>query len=409
MKNSDLCRVSGKPLENVFDLGIQPLGNGFLDKDQFSAEYYFPLSVGFCETSCMLQLIEQPNPKKMFHEEYAFYSSTSKVMEQHFKDFAEQIMSHDFPQQQMFVVELGCNDGIMLKHFAGKGIRHLGIEPSRNVAEIANQHGVVTISEFFSEKLAEKIASTEGKVDVFCAANVMCHIPDVLEVAKGIRHLLKPKGLLIFEDPYLGDVVENTAYDQIYDEHVFIFSAHSVRYLFAQEGLELINVEKQSTHGGSLRYTLAHKGAYPVRPVVPETLEKERRQGLDKIETFLTFGRDIAESKKEFTQLLKNLRSEGKRIAGYAASSKSTTVLNYCEIGPELIEHIFDSTPSKQGKYSPGQHIPIVHQKLFRDDPPDFAIIFAWNHMKEIIEKEQQFREAGGQWIVHLPRARILE
>ena len=250
--NKPLCRISGQPLIKVVDFGLQPLGNGFLLPEQFSSEYFYPMEVGFSEASMMFQLIEQPAPEQMFHEQYAFYSSTSRFMEQHFGEFARQVMQSGYlAKSDPFVVELGCNDGIMLKNFAKSGIRHLGIEPSRNVAEVANAQGVRTLSEFFAEGVAEQIVRTDGQVDAFIAANVMCHIPDILSVVKGIRMLLKPTGVAMFEDPYLGDVIEKVSYDQIYDEHVFLFSALSIQYLFELHGMELIDVLPQKTHGGS--------------------------------------------------------------------------------------------------------------------------------------------------------------
>lgn len=275
------CRVCNEPLQKILNLGRQPLGNGFLSEDKFKDEYFFQMEVGFSETSKMLQLLEQPEPEKMFHEEYAFFSSTSKYMEKHFKEFAELILGSKFlSKEKPFVVELGCNDGIMLKNFAQKNIDHLGIEPSRNVAAIANQNGVKTISEFFDANVAKKIVDKHGQADAFLAANVMCHIPDIKSVVKGIAALLKPTGVAMFEDPYLGDVVEKTSYDQIYDEHVFLFSALSIQYLFNLYDFELIDLLPQKTHGGSMRYVLAHKGAYPVSEAVHRILEKENNKVL---------------------------------------------------------------------------------------------------------------------------------
>ncbi len=406
-KNS--CRIAGTPLTTVLDLGSQPLGNGFLDKEGFSEEYFFKLEVGFSETSKMLQLVEQPDPVKMFHDEYAFFSGTSASMSLHFMDFASFVLKSKFLEpSNAFVIELGCNDGIMLKNFAKKGIRHLGIEPSSNVAAEANRNGVKTISEFFTENLAEDIVKKHGQADAFLAANVMCHIPDIIDVVKGIRRILKPTGIVIFEDPYLGDVLTKTAYDQIYDEHVYIFSVLSVKYLFEQFGMELIDVQPQITHGGSMRYLLAHKGAYPINPSVEIQLLEEKRMGLDKLSTFLEFSLKVEKSRRDLLNLLTQLKSQGKKIAGYAATSKSTTILNYCGIGKDFIEFICDSTPIKQGKYSPGMHIPIVSTDFFRNNLPDYAFLFAWNHSVEVIEKEKSLITSGGSWITHVPKVRVI-
>ncbi len=406
--NKSLCRISGEPLTEVLDLGSQPLGNGFLAKDEFQKEYSYRMAMGFCDTSKMFQLIEQPTPEQMFHENYAFYSSTSSYMEQHFLEFADYVKGSQYlSRNDPFVVELGCNDGIMLKNFSSEGIRHLGIEPSRNVAEVANTKGVRTLSEFFCESVAEKIVREEGRADAFLAANVMCHIPDMNGVVKGIRTMLKPTGVVMFEDPYLGDVIEKTSYDQIYDEHVFLFSAHSVQYMFGLQGMELIDVLPQKTHGGSMRYVLAHIGAYTVNDSVVRLLQKEKAIGLDRLETFENFRRNVEQSRSDLVKLLREIKSKGKRIAGYGATSKSTTILNYCNIGPDLIEYISDTTPIKQGKFTPGMHIPVKPYDAFQKNPPDYAVLFAWNHAEEIMAKEKAFMGAGGQWIVHVPKVQV--
>lgn len=403
------CRVSGSLLTKVLDLGVQPLGNGFLDSAEFSQEYFFPMEIGYSQDSMMFQLIEQPAPEVMFHDHYAFYSSTSSLMAKHFKEFADQALKGEyFKTADPFVVELGCNDGIMLKNFADKKIRHLGIEPSLNVAREANKLGVRTISEFFSETLADDIVLKEGQADLFFAANVMCHIPDIVGVVKGIKKLLKPTGVVMFEDPYLGDVINKTSYDQIYDEHVFLFSALSVQYLFGLQNMELIDLIPQATHGGSMRYVLAHKGTYPISNVVAEIINKEKKQGLDCLATFEKFQMNVQKSKQELVTLLKELKRQGKRVVGYAATSKSTTVLNYCGIGPDLLEYICDTTPIKQGKFSPGVHIPVVPYEVFKKDPPDYALLLAWNHAEEIMVKEHDFVANGGKWIVHVPEVRVL-
>lgn len=407
--NEMLCRISGKPLTMVLDLGRQPLGNGFLLPEHFWGEYFYPMQMGFCETSMMLQLIKQPAPEQMFHEQYAFYSSTSRYMEQHFAEFAGSVIRSSYLSETApFVVELGCNDGIMLKNFARAGIHHLGIEPSKNVAVVANYNGVKTLSEFFSESVAHKIVREEGQADAFLAANVMCHIPDMLGVVKGIRTLLKPTGVVMFEDPYLGDIVEKTSYDQIYDEHVFLFSAHSVQYIFSLHGMELIDVLPQKTHGGSMRYVLAHADAYPVSEAVSQLLAREKVLGLHRLSTFETFRRNVEQSRTDLVALLRKLKAEGKRIAGYGATSKSTTILNYCGIGPDLIEFISDTTPIKQGKSTPGMHISVKPYDAFQANPPDYAVLFAWNHADEIMAKEKAFMEAGGRWIVHVPKVQVL-
>jgi len=406
---TNFCRVSSMPLTKIIDFGMQPLGNGFLEVKEYKNEYFYPMEIGYSEVSMMFQLLEQPAPEQMFHEQYAFFSSTSHLMQDHFRAFADSVIASDYLESRdPFVVELGCNDGILIKNFAARGIRHLGIEPSQNVAAEAQKHGVRTISEFFGAALAEKILKTDGPADVFLAANVMCHIPDILGVAQGINNLLKPRGVLIFEDPYLGSMVEKASYDQIYDEHVFLFSALSIQYLFGKVGMELIDLLPQKTHGGSMRYVLAKKGIFPPTPAVGQLMAKEKLQGLDRAGGFTDFRRRVEKSKLDLVALLRELKKQGKKVAGYAATSKSTTILNYCKIGPDLVEYICDTTPIKQAKFSPGMHIPIQPYEYFQKNPPDYAILFAWNHSEEIMAKEKEYMARGGRWITHVPEVRVI-
>jgi methylation protein EvaC len=264
------------------------------------------------------------------------------------------------------------------------------------------------VSEFFDRKFADKIVAEHGHADVMLAANVMCHIPDLPGVAAGAARLLEPDGVFIFEDPYLGDMIAKTSYDQIYDEHVFIFSATSISRAFAPHSLELVDVAPQVTHGGSMRYTLARKGSRPPSPKVAEQLAKERAQGLDRQECYLQFKQNCETSRSRLMATLEAVRKDGKRVVGYGATSKSTTVTSYCGITPDYVEFISDTTPIKQGKLSPGAHIPVKPHAEFARAYPDFALLFAWNHAAEIREKEQAFLAAGGQWIVYVPEVKIV-
>lgn len=387
-----------------------PLANGFLRAEQFKDEYFFELAPAFCASCGMVQIIDHPNADLMFHENYAFFSGTSKYMQVHFEHFADQVKTDALANlEDPFVVELGSNDGIMMRHFSSVGIRHLGVEPSKNVADVARERGINTLNAFFDQSVAEQIVADYGLADAVLSANVMCHIPDLNSVAAGIRTLLKPEGVLIFEDPYLGDVIEKTSYDQIYDEHIYLFSAQSVANVFALHGLEIINLLAQRTHGGSMRYVLGHKGKHAINPGVGKILEKERALGLTDAATFDRFRDNCERSRRMLVDILKDLKSQGKRVAGYAATSKSTTVLNYCDIGPDLIEFISDTTPIKQGKFTPGKHIPVRPYSDFKTDYPDYAVLFAWNHEEEIMANERDFMDQGGKWVVFVPGPEIRE
>lgn len=402
------CLICKALIEPFISFGKMPIANGFLIPEQYPEEYFFELKVAFCRHCKMVQLAELVDERKMFHENYAFFSSTSVRMGEHFQCFAQGVIKDYLAPSDPFVVEIGSNDGIMLQHFAYAGVRHLGIEPSANVAEVARGKGIRTISEFFNEDLASRIVAEHGQADAFLGANVMCHIPYLHSVAAGIRTLLKPRGVLVFEDPYLGDIVQKTSYDQIYDEHAFYFSVASISHLFGQHGLEVIDVQPQNVHGGSMRYVIAHKGARPVSAAVNVQRAKEEALGLLRPETYDGLRRNIERSRDELMSMLRGLKQQGRRVVGYGATSKSTTVTNYCGITPGLVEFISDTTPIKQGKFSPGTHIPVRSYDEFVKNYPDYALLFAWNHGAEIREKEAPFTDAGGKWIMYVPKVEIV-
>lgn len=400
------CLVCATPIEPFIDFGKMPIANGFLPADAFDSEWFFNLRVGFCSTCSMVQLTELVDRERMFHGQYAFFSSTSSRMGEHFKALATEVKTSWLSASDPFVVEIGSNDGITLRHFAEAGIRHLGVEPSANVAEEAKKRGVNTICRFFDEDAARAIVSEHGQADAFLGANVMCHIPYIHSVVAGIQILLKPLGVVIFEDPYLGDIVTKVSYDQIYDEHAFYFSVASVSYLFGQHGLEVIDVLPQETHGGSMRYVIGHKGARPVSSRVAAQREFEQSIGLQDPATYTKLRERIEQSRDALICMLEAKKERGERVVGYAATSKSTTVTNYCGIGPELVEFISDTTPIKQGKFSPGTHIPVRSHDAFEAKYPEFALLFGWNHATEIMAKEEAFRASGGRWIVYVPEVR---
>lgn len=403
------CRICAGPIDPFMSFGKMPIANGFLTAEEIPDEYFFELAPAFCHRCGMFQIVEQPQPERMFHDQYAFFSSTSRHMQAHFEKMAARLYA-DYLDcvDDPFVVELGSNDGILLQHFHARNIRHMGVEPSGNVAEVARGRGIRTISKFFGPHSAVEIESEGGRADLIVAANVMCHIPDLAGVAKGVARLLKPSGVFVFEDPYLGDMIAKTSYDQIYDEHVFIFSATSVSSAFSMHGLELIDTQPQSTHGGSMRYVLAPKGSRPITSSVTERLALEAELGLGDPKTYDRFRQNCERSRSTLIRTLETAREQKKRLVGYGATSKSTTVTNYCGITCDHIEFITDTTPIKQGKLSPGAHIPVRPYSAFSEDYPNYALLFAWNHAAEIRAKEVSFIQAGGAWIVYVPEVKII-
>ncbi len=401
-----ICRGEVKPF---ISFGRMPIANAFLSPDQYKNEHFFMLETGFCTGCSMVQLTQLVDPDLLFHADYAYFSSISVRMAEHFKQWADAARATYASSNDNFVVEIGSNDGIMLQHFAKAGVKHLGIEPSANVAEAARKKGINTRVCFFNEKTAKEIVVEYGQADLVTGANVICHIPDLHALASGLEALLKPKGVFQFQEPYLGDIVTKVSYDQIYDEHVYYFCLQSLQKFFNGHGMEIIDLEPQDVHGGSMRYVVARKGARPVQPSVKEWWAREEALGLSKFSTYQQLAKKIEASRDQLLALLKQMKSKGLRVAGYGATSKSTTVTNYCGITPDLVEFISDTTPGKQGKFSPGVHIPVVPYEKFKTAKPDRALLFAWNHGHEIVANERAYVQGGGRFIVYVPAVKEVE
>jgi len=396
------CRFSGQDIPIVHSFGMQPLANGFLPKDFSNEEYFFEMSVAVNLDNALFQLVNQPDPAQMFHDNYAFYSRTSNFMKAHFEDVAKELQgileADGIASEDSFVIEVGSNDGVMLEHMVNAGVRSLGIEPSLNVAKESNKYGVETISEFLGADIASEVVASKGHANIVYAANVFCHIPDIDDLAKSCAILLKDDGYLVFEDPYLGDVLQKVSYDQIYDEHVYLFNCTAVQDVFKKHGLELFDCKHLDTHGGSMRYYFKKSPSITVTDNLAAQLETEEAMGIKEIKTYERFSKQCDFAKKSFKQSLELFKEQNARIVGYGATSKSTTILNYCDVGNDLIDFIVDTTPIKQNTLSPGKHIPVVPYSEFNPHP-EVSVLFAWNHQKEIMKKEADYT---GKWITHL-------
>ena len=402
------CRICQSALTPFISFGAMPIANGFLNAHEIENESFYPLECAVCTSCWMMQLTHQPPPEKLFHSDYPFFTGSSQRMTSHFQILAENVTSDYLDRQQdPFILEIGSNDGTFLKHFSKK-IRTLGVEPSANVAHRARTLGIPTRQDFFSRQLAEKILKEQGQPHVIYAANVFCHTPNLPDVFEGLKKLLHPEGVLIFEDPYLPSMFDKVSYDQIYDEHVFLFSLLSVQNLAKRHGLEVYDVQPLDTHGGSMRYFLSPGGRKQLYDDLWELTRTEKAFNLDQIETYKKFYQTCEKSRDSLKSLLLDLKQKGKSIAGYAATSKSTPVLNYAQIGTDLIDYIADSTPEKQGKVTPGTHIPIYSPEYFRTHYPDYTVLFGWNHLEEISAKEKEYLKSGGRWIVYVPKVSIL-
>jgi methylation protein EvaC len=399
------CRVCAGPVHEFADFGRQPLSDAFRLPEDQGAEFFFRLAVGMCASCTMVQLTQEVPRELMFHEGYPYYSSGSARMRAHFAGTARRFLDGAGPDG--FIVELGCNDGAMLHVVAEAGRRHLGIEPSGAVAAVAAERGVRVRGDFFDAEVAAGIRAEDGPADVIFAANTLCHIPYVNSVLSGVSTLLAPGGMFVFEDPYFADILAQTSFDQIYDEHFYYFTARSVAALAARHGLELVDVERLPVHGGEVRYTLMHAGTREPSAAVTGLLTEESAAGVTEDSTLKQFRANVEQIRADLLALLTRLRADGRIVAGYGATAKSATVTNFCGIGPDLVSYVCDTTPAKQGRLTPGAHIPVRPREAFTGSYPDYALLFAWNHATEIMANEQGFTKAGGRWIRYVPEVTV--
>ncbi len=400
------CLICNYKIRVFVDFGMMPIANAFTKKPSFN-NYLFDMKTGFCPKCNMVQLLNQPAKELMFHNNYAFYSSTSNSMISHFKKLSIDVEKKYLKSKNDLIIEIGSNDGILIQNFQNKGYQCIGVEPSKNVADISKKKGINTINSFFDLDLANKILSNQGKAKIILSANVLCHIPYIHSIFEGIKNLMCDNGVYIFEDPYLGDVLAKTSFDQIYDEHVFLFSALSVRNLAKIYDLEIIDLSPQVTHGGSMRYTLAKEGVYKISKNVEKIISNEINMGLNDYSSFNKFSDNIDNIGKELINLLTKLKKQGKKVVGYGATSKSTTVNNYFNINSELIECIYDTTPIKHNTFTPGTNIPVVPYDGFHKSDPDYVLLYAWNHKEEILKKEKSFMSNNRKWISYIPKVEI--
>tara|TARA_B100000315_G_scaffold255114_1_gene297676 strand:- start:2758 stop:3954 length:1197 start_codon:yes stop_codon:yes gene_type:complete len=395
-----ICKITKDKIKPFMSFGKMPIANGFIDKKNFKKEFFFNLEVGFSKKLSLFQINDHPKPKQIFNSNYPFFTGSSKGMINHFRLYAEWIKKN-YGKNLKYLIEIGSNDGTFLENFKKNNIEIIGFEPSKNVSIISKKKGIKTINKFFNYNNVKKFKKLKNKINIISAANVICHIPDLKSLIQGIDYLLKEDGIFVFEEPYLGSMYKKNSYDQIYDEHIYMFSVTSVSKIFKSFGFELINSIPQSTHGGSMRYVVSRINKKKINLKVKNILNNEKKKNIDKFTGCLKFKRNCELSKKNLIKKIKKIKKKGKKIAGYAATSKSTTILNYCKLNTKHIDYICDTTPEKIGKFSPGMHIPIVSMNYFKSNTPDVVFLFAWNHKKEIFKKERQFTKKG-KWMAHV-------
>lgn len=406
----DTCRLCGsKRLTEVVKLAPTPPANAFVPaSDLDRAQERFPLDVFFCEDCAHVQLLDVVDPRVLF-EHYVYVSGTSPVFVKHFEDYAAFVMARFKPVAGGLVLDIGSNDGTLLSFFQKAGMRVLGIDPAQEISADATARGIPTICGFFGADKGAEIAASHGKAEVITANNVFAHIDDLSGVVDGVRGLLAPSGVFVFEVSYLVDVFENTLFDTIYHEHLDYHSVKPLVRFFAAKGMELVEAIRVGSHGGSLRGIAQLKGGpHTVGASVAEAVAVEERLGLDKAVTLSKFAADIEALGAELNALLKRLKAEGKRIGGFGAPAKATTLMYHFGIGPDLVDFIIDDSPLKQGLYSPGMHIPVVSSADGFAQKPDYLVILAWNFAKAIIDKNAAFRSGGGKFITPIPKVEVV-
>ena len=394
------CKITNKIIKPFMTFGRMPIANGFLKKKDFKKEFFFDMEVGFSKDLSLFQLNNHPKPTSMFNKNYPFFTGSSKGMIEHFKDYSKWIKKNYFKDVKN-MIEIGSNDGTFLKNFNSSKVNNIGFEPSTNVARVAAKNGVKTINKFFNFKNASKLKKFKKKTDLICAANAICHVPNLKDLIKGADFLLSPNGYFIFEEPYLGSMYKKVSYDQIYDEHIFMFSVSSIKKIFNLFDFDLVDVQPQITHGGSMRYVIGRKNHHLIKKNVEKYLRHENKNNIDSFKGCMKFKKNCEISKKNLIKKINSIKNKKQNIVGYAATSKSTTILNYCKIDNNKIDYICDTTPEKIGKYTPGTHIPVVSMDHFKKKIPDSIFLFAWNHKKEIFKKEKHLLNKS-KWFAHI-------
>jgi hypothetical protein len=402
------CRFCGRDLTTTFvDLGMSPLCESFVPAERANEmEPFFPLHVRVCDRCKLVQLEEYVAPDEIFRE-YAYFSSYSTSWVEHARRYVEAMIERLRLDESKFVVELASNDGYLLRHFLGTGIRILGIEPAKNVAVAAEELGVPTLTEFFGTELAQELVRDHGRADLIAGNNVLAQVPDLNDFVAGAAILLAPGGTTTFEFPHLLRLMDEVQYDTIYHEHFSYFSLLTTIEIARAHGLEVYDVEELATHGGSLRVFLCHAGALDVRDAVTELLAREHAAGLDTMDAYRQFGERVDESKRALLDLLISLRRDGKRVAGYGAPGKGNTLLNYCGIRTDFLDYTVDRNPYKHGMLLPGTHIPIHPTEHIAETKPDYLLVLPWNLIDEISAQLAYTREWGAQLIVPIPTARV--
>ncbi|MGY5151481.1 MAG: methyltransferase domain-containing protein [Candidatus Nitrosopumilus sp. bin_6a] len=405
------CRFCNESLETSFvDLGFTPLSNSFLKKqDLENKEKIYPLHAFICKNCLLVQLEEFEKPENIFSD-YAYFSSYSKTWLEHARKYSELMISNLKLNESSKVIEVASNDGYLLQFFKDKKISVLGIEPAQNVAKVAQEKGIPTISRFFGIKFAKELAEKGIFADLLLGNNVLAHVPDINDFVEGMKIILKKRGVITLEFPHILQLIKNNQFDTVYHEHFSYFSFYTVQKIFSHHKLRIFDVEELPTHGGSLRIYVKHEDdeLKQISENVEKLNLKEKDFGCTDFEKYIKFQKNIDKIKEDVNNFFIMAMNQKKKVVGYGAPAKGNTLLNYCEINNEMMEYTVDISEYKQGLFLPGTHIPIYNPSKIKDSKPDYIFILPWNLKKEIMKQLEFIREWGGKFIIPIPEVKIL-
>jgi len=390
------------------DLGTTPLADRLLTEEQLKEpEPSFPLQVAFCEDCALVQILETVDPNLLFCDDYPYYSSFSDTLLEHSRENVEEILRRQTLTQDSLVVELASNDGYLLQYYQRAGIPVLGIDPAEGPANKAIEKGIPTEIDFFSTALAGQLRAAGKAADVVHANNVLAHVADTNGFVAGVAALLKDDGVAVIEHPYVRDLIEHNEFDTIYHEHLCYFSVLALDQLFRRHGLYLQDIRRLDIHGGSLRLYVGKRDR-PSAEVI-DLLESERALGMGGIDYYRSFAESVTKVCGDLRQMLQGLKAQGASIAAYGAAAKGSTLINVAGIGPELIDFVVDRNVHKQGRYMPGQHLPILAPEVLLERMPEYTLLLPWNFADEILAQQAEYRNRGGRFIVPIPEPRVVD
>lgn len=416
MTNLAAARCSfcdGGHLTEIVNFGEVALAGAFLKPEAFGNEKKYLLRLRFCHDCYAVQVADHAPPAALFNDSYFYFSSSIGTLRDHFRTYAHDVAERFLEPSTATVLEFGCNDGVLLRPLADQGIRTvIGVDPATNVVATIDDPRVTVVNDFFTEAVARRVVDEYGPVDVVMANNVYAHISDIQGTTRAIRQVLGDDGVFIFEVHYLGKVIGELQYDMIYHEHLYYYSLLSVMKHFERYGMMVFDLKPIPIHAGSIRFYVCKKDSRHARvsAAVSALEAEELAKGFDRVETFHRFADDIARHRGDLLGLLSRLRAGGARIAGYGASGRANTIIQYCGLSNEHLDFMIDDAPAKQGYFTPGSHIEIRSSAvLAKPDRPDYVLVFAWSFFDEIVRRNQAYIESGGGMIVPLPEVRVVE